>query len=392
VNRDSQCVSVNIIMTKSISNFKYLKQYIPHKYRLIAFLATTSVIGVLLILWAVYNTSRDLELIHEVDNLYRVAKASLAGKERDEELLRAYATQPADDYQVVILEGSNITHLPDDNLHARLPLELRHLEQSRINPRGGYVEIEDSLYTWAKLPVTASNKHVVLLHKFVETPPKELVNIYLKRLFVPAIFYVWLMVWVGLIIRFLTDKLVAKNKELKQMALYDSLTGMPNRVLLNDRLKKLIQECRRDKRTFALAVIDLNKFKAVNDNFGHDQGDELLCQVADRIGGLLRTSDTVSRIGGDEFVLLLNDVDEKSCLNMCERIQSAVLTPYILREGEARIGASIGVAMFPEHGEDPDTLMRNADLAMYSIKSNGGGIRFYTASQASLENPVTSFS
>jgi diguanylate cyclase (GGDEF)-like protein len=379
-------------MTKFISNIQYLKQRIPEKYRLIAFLATTSIIGVLLILWAVYNTSRDLELIHEVDNLYRVAKASLAGKKLDDELLRAYATKPADDYQVVILEGTNIIHLPDNNLHARLPLELRHLEQSRINPRGGYVEIEDSIYTWAKLPVTGSNKHVVLLHKFVETPPRQLVNIYLKRLFVPAIFYVWLMVWVGFIIRFLTGKLVAKNKELEQMALYDSLTGMPNRVLLNDRLKKLIQDCRRDQRTFGLAVIDLNKFKAVNDNFGHDQGDELLCQVADRICSLLRTADTVSRIGGDEFVLLLNDVNQKSCLHMCERIQSAVLTPYILREGEARIGSSIGVAMFPEHGEDPETLMRHADLAMYSIKTHGGGIRFYTASQTSLENPVTSFS
>ncbi|MEJ2181847.1 MAG: hypothetical protein P8Y28_15855 [Gammaproteobacteria bacterium] len=87
-------------MTKFISNIQYLKQRIPEKYRLIAFLATTSIIGVLLILWAVYNTSRDLELIHEVDNLYRVAKASLAGKKLDDELLRAYATKPADDYQV----------------------------------------------------------------------------------------------------------------------------------------------------------------------------------------------------------------------------------------------------------------------------------------------------
>jgi diguanylate cyclase (GGDEF)-like protein len=392
VSRDSQCVSVNIKMTKSISIIQYLKQRIPQKYRLIAFLVTTSIIGVLLIFWAVYNTSKDLELNHEVDNLYRFAKASLDGKKRDDELLRALTEQSADDYQVLILEDTNITHLPDDNLHARLPLEMRHLEQSRINPRGGYVEIEDSIYTWAKLPVTGSNKHVVLLHKFVETPPSRLVNIYLKRLFVPAIFYVWLMVWVGLIIRFLTDKLVAQNKEFEQMALYDSLTGLPNRVLLDDRLKKLIQDYQRDQRTFALAVIDLNKFKAVNDNFGHDQGDELLCQVAERICSLLRTSDTASRIGGDEFVLLLNDVNEESCIHMCERIKSAVLTPYILREGEARIGLSIGIAMFPKHAKDPVTLMRNADMAMYSIKTNGGGIQFYAGSQACSENPVASVS
>lgn len=392
LNRDSQCVSVNIKMTKSISIIQYLKQRIPQKYRFIAFLVTTSIIGVLLIFWAVYNTSRDLELIHEVDNLYRFAEASLAGNKREDELVRALTNQPADDYQILILEDTNITYFPDDNLHARLPLEMRHLEQSRINHRGDYVEIDAGIYTWAKLPITGSNKHVVLIHKFVASPPSRLVTIYLKRLFVPAIFYVWLMVWVGLIIRFLTDKLVVQNKELEQMALYDSLTGLPNRVLLDDRLKKLIQDCRRDQRSFALAVIDLNKFKAVNDNFGHDQGDELLYQVAERICSLLRTSDTVARVGGDEFVLLLNEVDEESCIHMCERIQRAVLTPYILREGEARIGLSIGIAMFPKHARDPVTLMRNADMAMYSVKTNGGGIQFYAGGQAGLKNPVESVS
>lgn len=371
---------------------QYLKQRIPRKYRLIAFLVTTSFIGVLLILWAVYSASKDIELIREVDSLYRFAKASLVGNKREDEIVQVLTGESMDEYQIIILEGTNNTHLPVNNLYVGLPLEMSVLEQSRINDRGGYVELDDRIYTWVKLPITGSNKQLVLIHQFVESPPRRLANVYLKRLFVPAIFYIWLMVWVGLIIRFLTDKLVVQNKELEQMALYDSLTGLPNRVLLDDRLKKLIQDSRRDQRTFALAVIDLNKFKAVNDNFGHDQGDELLCQVAERICSLLRISDTVSRVGGDEFVLLLNVVDEKSCFHMCERIQNAVLTPYILREGEARIGLSIGIAMFPDHARDPVELLRNADMAMYSIKSKGGGIQFYTASQTGLESPVESVS
>jgi diguanylate cyclase (GGDEF)-like protein len=379
-------------MTKSISMIQYLKQRIPRKYRLFAFLVTTSFIGVLLILWAVYSASKDIELIREVDSLYRFAKASLVGNKREDEIVQVLTGESMDEYQIIILEGTNNTHLPVNNLYVGLPLEMSVLEQSRINDRGGYVELDDRIYTWVKLPITGSNKQLVLIHQFVESPPRRLVNVYLKRLFVPAIFYIWLMVWVGLIIRFLTDKLVVQNKELEQMALYDSLTGLPNRVLLDDRLKKLIQDSRRDQRTFALAVIDLNKFKAVNDNFGHDQGDELLCQVAERICSLLRISDTVSRVGGDEFVLLLNVVDEKSCFHMCERIQNAVLTPYILREGEARIGLSIGIAMFPDHARDPVELLRNADMAMYSIKSKGGGIQFYTASQTGLESPVESVS
>jgi diguanylate cyclase (GGDEF)-like protein len=388
----SNAYQLIIKMTKSFSINQCIKQRIPQDYRLLTFLITTSVIGVLLIFWAVYNTSRDLELGHEVDNLFRFASASLTANPQQDKFLTMLQHQSAGHYKTVILEGADVSGESDDYLFTGLPLKRHDLEASRINQHGGYVEIEDSVYTWTMLPVSGSNKHLVVVNQFVATPLGQLINIYLKRLFIPAIFYVWLMVWVGLIIRFLTEKLIAQNKELEQMALYDSLTGLPNRVLLDDRLKKHIQDYYRDQHSFALAVIDLNKFKAVNDNFGHDQGDELLCQVAERICGLLRTSDTVSRVGGDEFVLLLNDVDEASCLHMCERIQSAILTPYVLREGEARIGLSIGIAMFPEHGKEPVTLMRNADMAMYNIKTHGGGIHFYENEQACPEDPVTTIS
>lgn len=377
-------------MAKLLPVIQYFKQRIPQKYRLIAFLAVTSIIGVWLIVLAVYNTSKDLEIIHEMDNLHRFAKASLAANNRVDALVQALTSQHTDDYQVLVMDNNSVNNLSDDNLHALFPLDVSSLEQSRIDERGGYVEARDRIYTWVDLPVTGSNKRLVLTHKFVGSSPSRLVSIYLKRLFVPAIFYIWLMTWVGLIIRFLTDKLIAQNKELEHMALYDSLTGLPNRVLLNDRLHKLIQDCQRNQRAFALAVIDLNKFKAVNDTLGHDQGDELLCQVADRISKLLRTSDTISRVGGDEFVLLLNDVNEQSCIRKCKRIQSEILKPYILREGEVSIGLSIGIAMFPDHADEPSTLMRIADMAMYSIKSNSGGIQLYASNQDSMNHLVTS--
>jgi diguanylate cyclase (GGDEF)-like protein len=347
---------------------------------------------VILIFLAVYNTSKDLELIHEVDNLYRFAIAGLTENKREHALVQTFTGQSTGSYQVLILENDSVTHYPAGNSQSRFPLDINTLEQSRINERGGYLEVEERIYTWAKLPIEGTNKQLILAHKFVGSPLSRLVSIYLKRLIVPAIFYIWLMVWVGLIIRYLTNKLISNNKELEQMAMYDSLTGLPNRVLLNDRLHKQIQDCLRTQHTFALAVIDLNKFKAVNDNLGHDQGDELLCQVANRICDLLRTSDTVSRIGGDEFVLLLHDVNAESCVRMCERIQSAVLKPYILREGEVTIGLSIGIAMFPNHAEDPITLMRHADMAMYAIKTKGGGIQLYENKQQVLAKPVTSVS
>ena len=368
-------------MTKSISFYQKFKQRIPQKYRLVAFLVTTSIIGILLIFLAVYNTSKDLELVHEIDNLHRFAKASLAGNNQADELVRMIASQPVDDYQVLILSNNSVTHLPDKSLHTRFTPDMNNLEESRINEHGGFMLIEDRIYTWVKVSIDGSNNQMVLFHKFMGSSPSRLVSIYLKRLFIPAVFYIWLMVWVGLIIRYLTEKLIAQNKELERMALYDSLTGLPNRVLLNDRLHKLIQDSRRNQRTFALAVIDLNKFKLVNDTLGHDQGDELLRLVAGRVSNLLRTSDTISRIGGDEFVMLLNDVNEESCIRKCELVQSEILKPYVLREGEVRIGLSIGIAVFPKHGEEPGTLMRNADMAMYDIKTKGGGIQLCTDGQ-----------
>lgn len=375
-------------MTHSISIIQYLKQRISENYRLFIFLMSTSIVGVLLILLAVYNTSKDLELIHEVDNLYLFAKVSLAGNNREDELVKALTDQSDDEFQIWVLENSSITRLPSETPHARFPLDISQLDKFRINERGGYVEVDGQIYTWVRLPIIDSGKHVVLAHKFVESTINSLVSVYLKRLVVPAIFYVWLMVWVGLIIHHLNDKLISQNKELEQLALYDSLTGLPNRVLLNDRMHKLIQDCQRNQRTFAVAVFDLNKFKSVNDTFGHDQRDQLLCQVAGRVREQLRHSDTFSRIGGDEFVLLLNDVDVASSICKCEHIQNEILKPYALSEGEVSIGLSIGIALFPNDGVDSVTLIRNADIAMYSIKNNGGGIAHFAGGQGNVNKPV----
>ena len=358
-----------------------LNQHKPREYRIITFLTVTSIIGVLLIFVAVYNASRDLEIIYSVDNLYNFAEASLTGHNRADEALHALTNLTSDNYQALIVENSSVVNIADDNSPAKFPLDKAALEQSRINNHGGYVEAEDRIYTWAMLPITGADRHVVLVRNFKQSSAGILAKVYSKRLLVPAIFYVWLMVWVSLIIRFLTNRLRTQNKTLEHMALHDSLTDLPNRTLLRDRLHTLIQDCRRNQRRFALAIIDLNEFKSVNDTLGHDQGDELLRLFSGRIRDMLHASDTLARIGGDEFVLLLNDVDEVSCVAICERIKTSISRPFCLREAEVNIGLSIGIALFPDHGEESATLMRNADLAMYTIKSKGGGINLHAGHQ-----------
>jgi diguanylate cyclase (GGDEF)-like protein len=363
-----------------------LNQCKPREYRIITFLTVTSITGVLLIFIAVYNASRDLEIIHKVDNLHGFVQASLTDLDRADDALHQLAGLSSDNYQVVIVDNNSVAKIPDENLHDNFPRNMAELEQSRINKHGGYVEAEDRIYTWTMLPLTGSNTSVVLVHNFTQSTVGALARIYSKRLLVPAIFYIWLMVWVSLIIRFLTNRLRAQNETLEHMALHDSLTDLPNRTLLNNRLQKMIQDCRRNQRSFALAIIDLNEFKSVNDTLGHDHGDELLRLFAGRVRGMLHAVDTLARIGGDEFVLLLNDVDEESCIATCERIYTSISRPFCLREAEVNIGLSIGIAIFPEHGEESTTLMRNADLAMYLIKSKGGGINLYAGHQKTLKD------
>lgn len=360
---------------------QYLKQHNPKEYQLIIFLTVTSVIGVLLIFVGVYQASRDLEIIHKVNNLFSFAQAGHVNRNHTDKSLRLLPYLDSNKYHFLTIENNIIVSPTGSSLPDNFPSAKATLEKSRINNHGGYIETENRIYTWAILPLTGVNKQLLLVHNFKQSSVGTLAKVYSKRLLVPGVFYIWLMVWVSLIIRFLTKKLRTQNQALEHMALHDSLTGMPNRTLLQDRLHKLIQDCRRNQRKFALAVIDLNKFKSINDTLGHDQGDQLLRLFAERIHHSLRASDTCARIGGDEFVLLLNNTDEESCITMCERIKTATSKPFPLTEAEVKIDISIGIALFPEQGEEATSLMRNADIAMYAIKSKGGGINLYSNQQ-----------
>jgi diguanylate cyclase (GGDEF)-like protein len=256
-------------------------------------------------------------------------------------------------------------------------LESLDLESTRINERGGYFEADGAIRTWVKFPNSDGTKTLLVMHTFSSAGAGALALVYKQRLIIPVAFYLWLTVWVSLILNHLLRELHAQKDQLRQMALHDVLTGLPNRKLMQDRLSKLVLECRRDKKQFAFFVIDLNGFKGVNDKHGHFYGDELLRQAAKRIEGALRSADTAARFGGDEFTVLLNPVDWSAWPAVCERIQAALTAPYILSDTQVTVSASIGVAIFPEHGEDADTLLFNADQAMYAAKARGGGISVF---------------
>ncbi|MEO5831333.1 MAG: diguanylate cyclase [Rhodanobacter sp.] len=175
---------------------------------------------------------------------------------------------------------------------------------------------------------------------------------------------------------------IAERKLIETMvrheASHDPLTGLPNRILFHDRLHGAIQRANRHHVRFALACIDIDGFKAVNDSHGHAAGDALLQEMANRLPKYLRSTDTVARLGGDEFALLLEEIDDpKMALQLCEKLCAALGEPYSLRVNgeliEVRVSASIGIAPYaPDEASDAgEQLMRTADNAMYAAKRGG---------------------
>jgi len=168
-------------------------------------------------------------------------------------------------------------------------------------------------------------------------------------------------------------------RQLQYQAMYDSLTKLPNRVLFADRLQQAILIGRREKQPFALIAMDLDRFKEINDTLGHHAGDQVLQHVAVCIRTILRESDTVARMGGDEFAILLAPVsDLDGALAAAKKILKALEQPAHIAGQQIEVGASLGIVLFPEHGEDAQGLMREADAAMYLAKQTHGGYQVYS--------------
>lgn len=181
--------------------------------------------------------------------------------------------------------------------------------------------------------------------------------------------------------RHLSRSLARAHDQLVQAALHDPLTRLPNRVLLQDRLKQSIEKAQRKREQFAVMFLDLDGFKSINDAYGHQAGDALLLSVAERIRELLRSQDTFSRMGGDEFVLIVPTSDSQDAAVVAQRIIDTVALSISIESAEVHVTASIGVAMYPSDGATERELVAHADAAMYHTKNNGrNGYTFYSPS------------
>jgi len=175
-------------------------------------------------------------------------------------------------------------------------------------------------------------------------------------------------------------------ERLQQLAFYDSLTGLPNRVLFDDRLKQTMSTAKRYSRGFSLMYLDLDNFKQINDRYGHPTGDLVLRAVADRLVGTLRESDTISRFGGDEFVILQPVVNPASdAADLARKIVSSLQAPFILGGVDHMVHTSVGIALYPHDGSTADELMDRADRALYHAKHAGRNRWFFFNDDAALK-------
>lgn len=181
-----------------------------------------------------------------------------------------------------------------------------------------------------------------------------------------------------------TGRDISERMETQQRLLYmahhDALTGLPNRSLLQDRLMQALSRTKHHNRLIAVLFLDLDRFKVINDTLGHDVGDGLLQQMAERLSGCVREGDTVSRLGGDEFAILLNDVACKAdVIVVTDKILKSLADPFLVGKHELYVTSSIGISLSPENGNESVALLKKADMAMYKAKDNGkNNAQFYT--------------
>ena len=224
------------------------------------------------------------------------------------------------------------------------------------------------------------------LYTIVRMPDTLLWADYLQRMAIPSLIFLLLLVGGSLFYLVSLRQQRQYEAELVQQAHYDSLTGLPNRLLAMDRLGQVLELARRERRSVAVTYVDLDHFKRVNDSFGHMVGDALLKQAAERLRRLLRGGDTVARLGGDEFLIILPEIDSVEAAEaVVSKIHIMFEEPFMIDHLEIYSAVSIGIAMFPADGETVEQLLKAADTALYRAKDSGRKTHCFYSEEMNLE-------
>ena len=264
----------------------------------------------------------------------------------------------------------------------KIPDITKHLKQAYSDSnKHGLIEMDGVQYYWAVSPLPDKKYQLVMLEP-AGNEETTIAATLRSRLVTSGLIILWIAVWISLILSSkISKQLNEKRNQLKHLALHDGLTGLPNRTLLSDRLEQVLLQAQRTKNSFSLFLMDLDRFKEVNDTLGHQFGDELLKMVSDRLLKSIRDKDSIARLGGDEFAILLPDTGLEGTKNCIDRIIQSMDTPFCINDVITESKISIGVAIYPDHGDSIHTLMQYADVAMYQAKKSQSGYAIYDPTQ-----------
>lgn len=258
--------------------------------------------------------------------------------------------------------------------------------QSFRNGRKGLVDGAHHI-VWLKIPIPATRWTARAGFKADAAQTFSYLRQIARSLILAAAIILWLTIWAAVYISKLIEELHRQRDALRHLAQHDTLTDLPNRSLLCQRLKEAVQASSEEGKPFSLCFIDLDRFKEVNDTQGHLCGDKLLTTIGQRLKHGTRGKDTVARLGGDEFAIVLRDIDRSETESILKKLIASIEDDVLIDGGTYRVSCSIGIALYPDHGEDPQTLLMHADIAMYAAKTNGLHWTFFQVALLSGDNP-----
>lgn len=302
----------------------------------------------------------ELSAIIDTTNFY----IALFDEEKNKLYFSYYADETGErDKDFLVSKYSNSDNIFNYIFKTGESLLLNYNKYKRMIERGNFnsYDVITNKQVWLGVPLKIESKIIgsMILQSYIDP------NLYSKK-------DIKLMEFVSQQIATAIERKQAEEK-LKFLSLYDYLTKLPNRVLFYDRMKQEIAYARRERKKFSLMFLDLDNFKEVNDKFGHDIGDRLLQGVAKRFSKLLRKTDTICRLGGDEFIILLPRLAQprENTVDVVRKIFNSLGEPFLIEENQIYVSTSIGMALFPDDGEKEDDLIKSADKAMYMAKKEG---------------------
>jgi len=244
-------------------------------------------------------------------------------------------------------------------------------------PATNYTEVGQHYLLWSIQTIPDTNSKLFLLRKLKKSGFGSFIKSSGVPLIIASLILLWLAFWGAMILTSLYRRLETQRQELEYQTLHDGLTDLPNRTCLVEQTEEWLKKPLPNGKSHAMVVLDINRLKEINDTLGHYAGDTLLCMVANRLQNIIRGDDILARIVSDEFALLLTGVTQEVALAVTSRIQDALNEGFKLDGHEFYLGASIGIAFYPDHALDAISLIKHGELAMYAAKNIGIGITIY---------------